>query len=118
GTDADLGRAGCEIALNDRAAARRTLTAALDVEPSNAVIVANLGLLVSDSGKPDDALPLLQQALTIDPDLHQARFGLAVAFARLGRRTDAAREAEELLRRLPANAPQRDEVQRLLSSVR
>jgi choline-sulfatase len=118
GTDAHLGRAGCEIAAGDGAAARRTLSAAIAIEPGNAVIVANLGLLLSDSGQPGDAIPLLQRALAIDPDLHQARFGLALAFARSGRKADAAREAEELLRRLPANAPQRDEVRRLLSSVR
>jgi hypothetical protein len=35
-----------------------------------------------------------------------------------GRRAEAAREAEELLRRLPAGAPQRPEVERLLSAVR
>jgi arylsulfatase A-like enzyme len=118
GTDALLGRAGCEIALKNPAAARGTLTRALEIEPDNPVASANLGLLLSDTGAPADALPYLQRALTLDPDLHQARFGLAIAFARLGRRTDAAREADELLRRLPAGAPQRDEVQRLLASVR
>jgi arylsulfatase A-like enzyme/cytochrome c-type biogenesis protein CcmH/NrfG len=118
GADAYLGQAGCEIEANHSDAAQRTLTAALAVEPGNPVVVANLGLLLSDTGHPADAIPYLQRALTIDPDLHQARFGLAVAFARDGRRADAARETEELLRRLPAHAPQRDEVQRLLSSLR
>ena len=63
-------------------------------------------------------MPYLQRALTLDPDLHQARFSLALAYARAGRRAEAAREAEELLRRLPPAAPQRDEVQRLLNAVR
>jgi arylsulfatase A-like enzyme/Tfp pilus assembly protein PilF len=118
GADAHLGRAGCEIAAKQTDAARRTLTAALAVEPDNPVVIANLGLLVSDSGHPGDAVAYLQRALAIDPDLHQARFGLAIAFAREGRRSDAAREADELLRRLPPDAPQRDEVQRLLGEVR
>jgi len=118
GTDALLGRAGCEIALKQPAAARATLTHALEIEPDSAVINANLGLLTSDTGAPGAAIPYLQRALTLDPDLHQARFGLAIAFARIDRRSDAAREAEELLRRLPPGAPQRDEVQRLLTSVR
>ena len=48
-------------------------------------VIANLGLALSDSGHPADAFDPLQRALTIDPDLHQARFGLAVAFARAGR---------------------------------
>jgi len=118
GTDALLGRAGCEIALKQTDAARATLTRAVTDEPGNPVAAANLGLLLSDSGHPADGVPHLQRALSLDPDLHQARFGLAVAFARIGRRADAAREAEELLRRLPPGAPQRAEVQRLLASVR
>ena len=80
--------------------------------------MANLGLVLSDSGQPAAAIPHLQRALTIDPELHQARFGLAIAFARTGRAADAAREADELLRRLPADAPQRSEVQRLANAVR
>jgi hypothetical protein len=56
--------------------------------------------------------------LTIDPDFHQARFNLAIAFARLNQRANAAREAGELLRRLPLDAPQRQEVQRLLDEVK
>jgi tetratricopeptide (TPR) repeat protein len=118
GTDALLGRAGCEIALKQTDAARATLAQAVAIEPDNPVAVANLGLLLSDTGHPADAVSHLQRALSLDPDLHQARFGLAIAFARIGRRGEAAREAEELLRRLPPDAPQRDEVQRLLASVR
>jgi len=60
----------------------------------------------------------LQRALTLDPDFHQARFNLAIAFARAGRRQEAASEATELLKRLPAGAPQRSEVERLLAAVR
>jgi len=100
------------------AAAIQTLIAAQAVEPENPVVIANLGLVTSDSGQPAAAIPHLQRALSLDPDLHQARFGLAIALARTGRRTDAAREAEELLRRLPAGAPQRAEVERLLAATR
>jgi tetratricopeptide (TPR) repeat protein len=118
GPEAHLGLAGCQIAAKQIDAARQTLTAAIAIEPDNAVAVANLGLLVSDSGHPAEAIPYLQRALTLDPDLHQARFGLSIAFARAGRRSDAAAQAAELLRRLPSNAPQRSEVERLLASVR
>jgi cytochrome c-type biogenesis protein CcmH/NrfG len=75
-------------------------------------------MVLSDARRPADALTYLQRALSLDPDLHQARFALAVAYARLGRRADAAREATELLRRLPPDAPQRPEVERLLGAVR
>ena len=116
--DAHLGRAACEVGAKEIAAARRTLAAAQTVEPDNPVVSANLGLLLSDNGQPAAAIPHLQRALSLDPDLHQARFGLAIAYARTGDRADAAKEAQELLRRLPPGAPQRPEVERLLTSVR
>ena len=116
--DAHLGRAACEAQAKNTAAAQRTLTEAQRVEPDNPVVSANLGLLLSDAGQPAAAIPHLQRALSLDPDLHQARFGLAVAYGRTARRAEAAKEAEELLRRLPAGAPQRPEVERLLASVR
>jgi choline-sulfatase len=116
--DAYLGRASCEVAARNGAAAQRTLAAAQIAEPDNPVVSANVGLLLSDEGKPSAAIPHLQRALSLDPDLHQARFGLAIAYARTNQREHAAREAEELLRRLPAGAPQRPEVQRLLTTMR
>jgi tetratricopeptide (TPR) repeat protein len=118
GADAYLGRAGCEAAAKNLIAAAKTLTAAQAIEPDNAVVSANLGLVLSDAGQPAAAIPHLQRALSLDPDLHQARFGLAIAYARAGRRGEALKEAEELLRRLPAQAPQRPEVERLLASLR
>jgi choline-sulfatase len=116
--DAHLGRAACETAAKNSAAAERTLAHAQQVEPDNPVVSANLGLVMSDAGRPAAAIPHLQRALALDPDLHQARFALAIAYARTERRPDAAREAQELLRRLPPDAPQRPEVERLLRSVR
>ena len=116
--DAHLGLAGCQAARRDFAGATATLRDAERVEPGNPIVLANLGLVLSDGGKPGDAIDPLQRALTTDPDLHPARFALAIAFARLGRRVEAARMAEELLRRLPPNAPQRPEVQRLLQETR
>lgn len=116
--DAHLGLAGCQIAAKNASAAQQTLLAAQQMEPGNPVVTANLGLILSDTGQSDAAIPHLQRALTLDPDLHQARFALALAFARTGRRTEAAAQASELLRRLPPGAPQRPEVERLLAAVR
>jgi arylsulfatase A-like enzyme/Tfp pilus assembly protein PilF len=116
--DAHLGLAACQTQQRDFRGAAETLRAAARVEPGNPVVMANLGLVLSDSGDPGAAIDPLQRALTTDPDLHQARFALAIAFARAGRRADAAQTAEELLRRLPANAPQRPEVERLLREVK
>ena len=116
--DAHLGLAGCQASRRDYAGAVATLRDGERAEPGNPVVLANLGVMLSDGGKPGEAIDPLQRALTTDPNLHQARFALAIAFARAGRRTEAARTAEELLRRLPANAPQRAEVQRLLQETR
>jgi len=118
GADPHLGLARCHVLARrpDRAVAE--LRAADQAEPDNPVVLANLGIVLSDGGRPVEALPSLERALSLDPDFNEARFNLAVAYARLRRHADAAREAAELLRRLPADAPQRPEVQRLLDAVR
>ena len=118
GADPHLGLARCHVLARrpDRAAAE--LRAADRVEPDNPVVLANLGIVLSDAGRPGEGLPSLERAVSLDADFHEARFNLAVAYARAGRRADAAREAAELLGRLPANAPQRPEVQRLLDAVK
>jgi choline-sulfatase len=111
--DAHLGLASCQASERRFDDAAATLRDAERIEPDNAVAIANLGVVLSDGGRPADALAPLQRALTLDPDLHQARFALAIAFARAGHRGEAALAAEELLRRLPPDAPQRSEVERL-----
>jgi Flp pilus assembly protein TadD len=115
--DAHLGLASCQTAARRFDAAASTLRQAEQVEPGNPIVLANLGLVLSDGGRPGEAVSPLQRALSIDPDLHQARFGLAIAFARAGRRSDAAAQADELLRRMPADAAQRPEVARLRKSL-
>ena len=118
GADALLGLASCQAAARQFAAAGDTLAKAEQAEPDNPVVVANRGILLSDSGRPADAVPVLQRALTLDPDLNEARFNLAVSHLRAGQPVEAAREASELLRRLPSGAPQRPEVERLLAAAR
>jgi choline-sulfatase len=116
--DPHMGLAACHARRKDFKTAAQVLREADAVEPGNPVVLGNLGLMLSDGGDPAAAIPPFNRALTIDPDLHQARFGLAIAFARAGRRPEAAAQAQELLRRLPAGAPQRPEVERLLASVK
>ena len=118
GADPRLGVARCHAVARRFDAAAAELRAAHRAEPDNPVVLANLGIVLSDGGRPADGIAPLTRALTIDPDFHEARFNLAVAYARAGNRVDAARQAEELLERLPADAPQRPEVQRLLAEVR
>ena len=116
--DAHLGLAACLVAARQLPAAAAVLRQAGEVERDNPVVAANLGIVLSDTGQPLEAVPHLRRALDLDPDLHQARFVLAIAYARAGRRDEAAAEARALLGRLPPGAPQRPEVERLLAAVR
>jgi choline-sulfatase len=116
--DAHLGLAACDASERRFDAAAATLRDGEKIEPGNPVVIANLGVVLSDSGHSDEAIAPLQRALTIDPGLHQARFSLAIAFARAGRRAEALSAADELLRRLPSDAPQRPEVERLIGALR
>ena len=116
--DAHLGLASCLGAERRLSEALRVLDEAATVEPGNPVVLANQGMLRSDGGAPGEAIPFLKRALALDPDLHQARFSLAIAYARMGNREAASREASALLSRLPAGAPQRPEVERLIGALR
>jgi tetratricopeptide (TPR) repeat protein len=118
GADAYLGLAGCQAASRRFDAAAATLQHAEAAEPGNPVVIANRGVLLSDGGHPVEAVPLLQRALTLDPGFDEARFNLALAHLRAGQKAEAAKEAAELLRRLPVDAPQRREVERLREAAR
>jgi choline-sulfatase len=116
--DAHLGLATCLGRRNDLAGAERALIEARRLEPHNPAVLANAGILQASRGDLPAAIASLQGALAADPGLDEARFNLAVAFAKAGRRADAAATARDLLARLPANAPQRAEVERLIRAVR
>jgi arylsulfatase A-like enzyme/cytochrome c-type biogenesis protein CcmH/NrfG len=115
--DPYLALAGCHVAAGRLEDAERILERARAVERDNPVVIANLAGIDLERGRPAAAITRLQAALALDPDLHQARFNLARALARAGRRTEAASEARVLLERLPSSAPQRAEVQRLVQAL-
>ena len=112
-----LGLAECLAGAGRVDAARRVLEAADRIEPGNPLVAANLGMLALGDGRTPEAIERLRSALSLAPDFHQARFALARAYGRAGRRSDAAREARELLARLPPAAPQRSEVERLIAAL-
>ena len=112
---------GLAVCLGRRGAAGEALAVlrqAAAVEPGNPVTLANIGIAEAARGQLEEAAAALESALALDPDLHEARFNLARVHARAGRRDEAARQADELLRRLPAGAPQRPEVERLRAALR
>jgi cytochrome c-type biogenesis protein CcmH/NrfG len=115
--DAYMGLATCRGQRRDLAGAASALIEARRVEPDNPVVLANIGILKAEQGDSAGAIEALTTALKTDPNLHEARFNLAVTYAKAGRRADAAAAARELLSRLPPEAPQRGEVQRLLKAL-
>jgi choline-sulfatase len=115
--DAHLGLAQCQVAEQRLKEAQTTLLQANGVERGNPAVLANLGIVLSAMGRHSEAVAPLHAALEIDPDFHEARFNLARVFAHEARWQDAAREAKILLAQLPAAAPQRSEVERLLKAV-
>ena len=115
--DVHLGLATCLGRRGDLAGAERALAEARRIEPDNPAVIANLGLLQASKGDLSAAIQSLTAALAADPGLHEARFNLAVAYAKAGRRAEAEAAARELLSRLSANAPERREVERLLKAV-
>jgi Flp pilus assembly protein TadD len=102
--DAYLGLAGCLGERRDLARAEQALNEARRLEPQNPVVTANIGILKAGKGDAAGAIEALQAALAADPNLHEARFNLALTYARTGRRAEAAAAARELLSRLPAGA--------------
>jgi choline-sulfatase len=117
GADAHLGLASCQGRRKDLAGAEESLAEARRREPDNPVVAANIGILQAARGELSAAAASLEAALAADPGLDEARFNLAIVYAKLNKRSEAAAAARELLRRLPPNAPQRPEVERLLKAV-
>src|SRR5204862_154073 len=79
----------------------RSLAEARLREPDSPSVIANIGILQAARGDLAGAIQSLIAALAADPDLHEARFNLALAYAKSGRRSDAAAAARELWSRLP-----------------
>jgi tetratricopeptide (TPR) repeat protein len=116
--DPYLGLAACQAARSALGAALETLGRVPPAERDNVVVLANIGVLEGQLNHLDRAIRSLARAVELDPDFHEARFNLARVYARAGQRAQAEAQTLELLRRLPTDAPQRSEVERLLAAVR
>jgi Flp pilus assembly protein TadD len=116
--DPYLGLAACQSARGDFVAALRTLADVGPTDRENPVVLANVGVVEMQLGHLEPAIASLARAVAGDPEFSEARFDLARAYARTGRFDSAEREGVELLSRLPADAPQRPEVDRLIAAVR
>ena len=116
--DVWLGLASCAGARGDLRGADEALRRAENCEPGSPIVAADRGVLLSKTGRHAQAIALLSQVVTSDPEFDEARFNLALAYARAGQREAALNEAEVLIRRLPAGAAQRGEVERLRAELK
>jgi tetratricopeptide (TPR) repeat protein len=90
---------------------------AILVDDRYAVAYGNKGAMLHLAGRTKDALPLLDQALALDPALLDVRLNRARVRLGLGLTAGAREDLHELLRRAPANWPRRADGEQLLASV-
>lgn len=89
---------------------------ALALQPNNPVIMDTLGVLLVAMGDATRGLELLQKAVGLAPDLHAIRLNWAKALAGAGRKDEAKRALEPLVK-LGDKFPGKDEVAALMKSL-
>jgi tetratricopeptide (TPR) repeat protein len=70
--------------------------AALMIDPLDADAHAGIGRIYLDAGRNADAVEALRRAVEVTPDHIDARYALATALTRLGKRQEAAREFDRV----------------------
>ncbi len=76
----------------------------MNANPDSAVAHAELGQILAQLGKPEDAMPVLQKALLLDPTLVAARNTIGQIQLAVGRPVDAINSFSEVLRTDEDNA--------------
>jgi arylsulfatase A-like enzyme/cytochrome c-type biogenesis protein CcmH/NrfG len=99
--------AHAEALLGNGAEAKRLYRRAVDMDPSNPRPLRELGILLLDESKVEQAEQLLQQALRLDPTDTFALSALGEAAARQERYQDAAATLERALAAAPHAVPVR-----------
>jgi len=84
-----------------REEAIRHFEAALALKPDYAEALNNLGLALSQNGRPREALPYLQKSLQLKPDAHQTHNNLGIALAGAGRLEESLQAFTEAARLAP-----------------
>lgn len=75
----------------------------LPEDPTNPGLLYNLGMALSDSGKPEEAVSHLELACSLSPDDVNARVALGVAYSRSGNRQRGIEELRNAIERDPVN---------------
>lgn len=85
-------------------AAREAFSAALIHAPGRPSVLGNLGITLYRLGRPEDAVPLLQQATAADPDYADAWTCLGLSLTALARWQEAADTLQQASAQSPRNA--------------
>ena len=89
---------------------------ALSLAPKSPAVLDTVGWLYVERGDVNRGLELLNKAHSLAPNLPSVQLNLAKALIKAGQET-AAREQLDMLAKLPAGTPIRDEAEKLLSSL-
>ncbi len=98
----------------DLTGASRAFARVMDLDPAYADGFVNAGRVLILEGNHDAAMPLLERALTIDPDLASAHYFLALALKARGRYGDALEHLRAAAERYPRDRVVRNQIGRIL----
>jgi tetratricopeptide (TPR) repeat protein len=89
------------VKLDRREEAEKTLREVIEAAPSFAKPHEDLGFLLLQDKRPEEALPILERATVLDPALERAWFNFGKALALLGRGKEADAAFEKCFERSP-----------------
>jgi tetratricopeptide (TPR) repeat protein len=108
-----LGLAQCRRQLGDQAEAERLLDDLLATHPDDPAALMEMGRMAYQMGRPEEAVPRLEEAIRLDASAYQAHFVLYQCLEQLGRRP----EAEEHRVKADQIKADLDRMQRLTSQL-
>jgi peptidoglycan/xylan/chitin deacetylase (PgdA/CDA1 family)/tetratricopeptide (TPR) repeat protein len=89
---------------------------AVELRPSDAVLLNNIGFLYYAMGRYDDSMKYLQKTLALDPKRKEAHLNMGDLYVKLGRQEEAKRHYEEFLKLSPAS-PRAEDVRKILQGL-
>jgi len=75
--------------LGDFARGAEHIRTALRLSPADPDVLCNYGMVLTQEGRPEEALAICDQLLAAHPDMHEARLNRALAALKLGRFAEA-----------------------------
>ena len=104
-------------ASGDRAGAEAVYRSALVSDPGAANALNGLGVLLVESGRPLDAIRLLERAAASAPDFWEARLNLGIAHQTAGNLDAASAAYQAVLAAAPGTSRERRAAAELLASI-